>query len=412
MSYQLGHLGSDENEFPLMENSKSGFQLKVWLPALAIAMIGALLYLLIDSRILTIVWLLIAPFVLLQVNAFLSGQTRSVNESAEQPHINQNNTTVMLEINQSVASMTQEIGQAMIDEAMRTADIISDASKKLINSFTEMESSVRAQQEMIFSMADQKDGNSEGFADSLEEFIEATSATMQMFVDATVRNSQLSMHLVDHIDDIASKVKQINGTLGEMDSIATQTNLLSINAAIEAAQAGDVGRGFAIVADEVRKLSGRSKEFSSFIKEHLKAVTDSVKGAETSITEMASKDMNFALKAKQDVEAMTTSMQALSSNRDAAISKVSELSSQIQMHSHVGVMSLQFQDLTSQLLKHLEKRGMVLLALNPVLNELPSHIDNPEQILMNLQRVTEDAKLLDHNPVSQQAMDSGSVDLF
>lgn len=412
MSYQLGHLGSDENEFPLMENSKSGFQLKVWLPALAIAMIGALLYLLIDSRILTIVWLLIAPFVLLQVNAFLSGQTRSVNESAEQPHINQNNTTVMLEINQSVASMTQEIGQAMIDEAMRTADIISDASKKLINSFTEMESSVRAQQEMIFSMADQKDGNSEGFADSLEEFIEATSATMQMFVDATVRNSQLSMHLVDHIDDIASKVKQINGTLGEMDSIATQTNLLSINAAIEAAQAGDVGRGFAIVADEVRKLSGRSKEFSSFIKEHLKAVTDSVKGAETSITEMASKDMNFALKAKQDVEAMTTSMQALSSNRDAAISKVSELSSQIQMHSHMGVMSLQFQDLTSQLLKHLEKRGMVLLALNPVLNELPSHIDHPEQILMNLQRVTEDAKLLDHNPVSQQAMDSGSVDLF
>lgn len=412
MSYQLGHLGSDENEFPLMENSKSGFQLKVWLPALAIAMIGALLYLLIDSRILTIVWLLIAPFVLLQVNAFLSGQTRSVNESAEQPHINQNKTTVMLEINQSVASMTQEIGQAMIDEAMRTADIISDASKKLINSFTEMESSVRAQQEMIFSMADQKDGNSEGFADSLEEFIEATSATMQMFVDATVRNSQLSMHLVDHIDDIASKVKQINGTLGEMDSIATQTNLLSINAAIEAAQAGDVGRGFAIVADEVRKLSGRSKEFSSFIKEHLKAVTDSVKGAETSITEMASKDMNFALKAKQDVEAMTTSMQALSSNRDAAISKVSELSSQIQMHSHVGVMSLQFQDLTSQLLKHLEKRGMVLLALNPVLNELPSHIDHPEQILMNLQRVTEDAKLLDHNPVSQQAMDSGSVDLF
>lgn len=412
MSYQLGHLDSDESEFPPAVNSNIGFQLKKWLPALVVAIVGTALYLLLDSRLFTILWLVMTPFVLIQVNVLFARKPHSVNEDLEQSDSDHNKTAVMLEINQNIASMTHEIGQAMIDEATRTSDIISDASKKLINSFTEMEASVRAQQEMIFSMADQKEGNSEGFADSLGQFIEATSATMQMFVDATVRNSQLSMHLVDHIDDIACKVKQINGTLGEMDSIATQTNLLSINAAIEAAQAGDVGRGFAIVADEVRKLSGRSKEFSNFIKEHLKAVTDSVNGAEHSITEMASKDMNFALKARQDVEAMTSSMQALSSNRDAAIEKVSELSSQIQMHSHMGVMSLQFQDLTSQLLKHLEKRGLALVALNPVLNELSSHVAHPEQVLVNVQRVAEDAKLLDHNPVSQQAMDSGSVDLF
>jgi methyl-accepting chemotaxis protein len=68
------------------------------------------------------------------------------------------------------------------------------------------------------------------------------------------------------MDEINSEVQAINEAISFIDQIAFQTNILSLNAAVEAATAGEAGKGFAVVAQEVRNLAGRSAEAANEIK--------------------------------------------------------------------------------------------------------------------------------------------------
>ncbi|MCX7515062.1 methyl-accepting chemotaxis protein [Frateuria sp. STR12] len=88
----------------------------------------------------------------------------------------------------------------------------------------------------------------------------------------------LVKELVAAIGDINGRAKAMAEIIAVIDSIAFQTNILAINAAVEAAHAGELGKGFGVVAQEVRALAQRSAQSSKEIRELVQNTTDALAG--------------------------------------------------------------------------------------------------------------------------------------
>jgi methyl-accepting chemotaxis protein len=326
-------------------------------------------------------------------------------------------------LNECVQQFTTQF-EAVRGEVARVQTMLADAIDSLSTSFNGLHAETSKQTELTVAVTTgAADGNT---AANFDEFVLNTSDVMGKVVDNVVANSKLGMELVELTDGIAKRTQDVQGILSEIGAIAKQTNLLALNAAIEAARAGEAGRGFAVVADEVRDLSARTSQFSSEINGLMKSMQVSVKQTEDAIQRMASQDMTFALESKSRVAEIITTMQAQNKTRIEAIGNLAASAHTIEMEVNRAVTGLQFQDMVSQLMSHINKRVDALDEVVRGLGELAGALQidaqahNARAALQQLgestRRVNESLANLHvetkHNPVDQKGMAAGDVDLF
>ena len=308
-------------------------------------------------------------------------------------------------------------------EVERARELIRQAGSGLGGSFESMTRKSRQQSQALARIVDRAGDDGSAGVD-VARFAQHASSRMEQLVEALEQVSGQSTNTVHHIDEMAQHLDGIFALLEDVKSIADQTNLLALNAAIEAARAGEAGRGFAVVADEVRNLSERSTTFNEQIRKLAHSSKESIAKVRETVSQLASRHMDRSREARHESAAMLENVAQINASLGDGMREISECARSIDGSVAEAVRALQFEDIATQTLSGIHTHLDRLTAINREATALQELLHRnggvyDSDLVASLAKVS--SRLRDmrvewerppHKPVAQQGMGAGTVELF
>jgi methyl-accepting chemotaxis protein len=161
-------------------------------------------------------------------------------------------------------------------------------------------------------------------------------------------HSTLSM--LEQVKGLTAFIAELDGMAGDVAQIAHQSNLLSLNAAIEAARVGDMGRGFAVVAKEFRTLSAKSATIGVHIAEKVGFVNHAIAQACKTVEASVAQGDNRTVTSEATINRVLTEFKNITGALQRSSGLLKDESLEIQQEINKSLMQLQFQDRVSQIM--------------------------------------------------------------
>lgn len=248
---------------------------------------------------------------------------------------------------------------------------------------------------------------------TVASFANEVSHILAQYVQLLLDVSEKSIQAVHHINDMVQELEQMFSLLNQIRTIADQTNLLALNAAIEAARAGEAGRGFAVVADEVRKLSKTTNTLSDQIRRRAETTKSTSTEVRNIVGAIASLDLNSAINAKSHVDGMLKGLEETNQVVANSLSQLTHLNKGITEDTHRAVRSLQFEDYSTQVLGEIRRSVFMLEGLDQVLIPVSAACKIPLSLQTDVTAISHHLMKMGDSSIKRhtQASDD-NIDLF
>ncbi len=233
-------------------------------------------------------------------------------------------TRVILADCEAKISYKKENNMMLVSLVKTTLNDTNDEDSLLHIHNENINQSLNSSQNVYVQLLNELKSMSEEAKNTAEGSTEGLLLTNNIVDDTKSLHSQIENEEII-VNSLVEKSKDISEAIVVIDQIAFQTNILSLNAAVEAATAGEAGKGFAVVAQEVRNLAGRSAEAAKEIKEVVEAIQCEVAKIKESSTIVGS----VVNETKQRVNVLIKLMQQFQKNAGRSVFEVDSISNKI-----------------------------------------------------------------------------------